>query len=513
MKRKRQAKPQTVNATTSEMSKGGRTMKRIAKRQAKPQTVNATTSEISNREEGEFLFGCVELYLHILRSLPIKDVLLSAARVCKGFRALANDASLFADLCQSAGICTIKICPAAKDWYSTPERKWALIVQPCLRTIDAVAKIRAALRNVDEPFHYKPTNQDEYCPWCPDEQYEVEEDDGKGPVVWKPDPRMLSDRIQLLHDDYGLQVPPAWQQLGHLTSFVGHVGAFNLPLYPYGIFAPPPAAERFQRKFSLQTILGPKVGTHLLNTRGLFIVGKLDWAGHGEGGETVFCVDLKTPPTTEHHRQQGARILVFETSNAYWDNFVQEISLEQLLAHWASRSDKREEQDDDDNNNNRRTAIRSFSDEDQDDLWIRDLEDSENETSQCLNDWLEPTEDEKALIEAAEKGDLDAVTMLVKERGVHPDCQEPKEGITPLMAAVRGNNTAVAEFLLQHGAQAEREDLHGRFAIAHLRVHNLELEQLFLHHAQGKCFGNRMAEVLKDQRKYLVSCGLLSSFF
>jgi len=313
-------------------------------------------------------------------------------------------------------------------------------------------QIRATLRNVDEPFHYKPTNQDEYCPWCPpDEQYEEEEeDDGKGPAVWKPDPRTLSDLIQLLHDDYGLQVPPAWQQLGHLTSFVGRVGAFNLPLYPYGIFAPPPAAERFQRKFSLQTILGPKASTHLLNTRGLFIVGKLDWAGHGEGGEAVLCVDLKTPPTTGHHRQQGTRILVFETAQPYWDVPAKEISLEQLLARWAPRSDKREEQDD--NNNNRRTAVRS----DSDDQWIMGLD---NETSQCLKDWPEPTEDEKALIEAAEEGDLDAVTMLVKERGVHPDCQKLEEGITPLMAAVRGNNTAVAEFLLQHGAQVEREDL------------------------------------------------------
>ena len=209
--------------------------------------------------------------------------------------------------------------------------------------------------------------------------------------------------------------------------------------------------------------------------------------------------------------------------------------MEQLLARWAPRSDKWEEQNDnnnrrtavrkgkkdsdsdgneddsesdeeDDDDDDRRTAVRSDRGDDDDDQWIMGLD---NETSQCLKDWLEPTEDEKALIEAAEEGDLDAVTMLVKERGVHPDCQKLEEGITPLMAAVRGNNTAVAEFLLQHGAQVEREDLEESFAIEYLRIHNLELEQLFLHYAQGKCFGKRMAEVLEDRRKYLVSCGLL----
>lgn len=61
--------------------------------------------------------------------------------------------------------------------------------------------------------------------------------------------------------------------------------------------------------------------------------------------------------------------------------------------------------------------------------------------------------DWKDLLDAAQRGDLDLVRYHIK-KGVNPNYQHPELLTTPLIESVEFEQIEVAQFLLEHGADA-----------------------------------------------------------
>ncbi|MFK8164398.1 MAG: ankyrin repeat domain-containing protein [Lewinella sp.] len=63
--------------------------------------------------------------------------------------------------------------------------------------------------------------------------------------------------------------------------------------------------------------------------------------------------------------------------------------------------------------------------------------------------------DQKALLNAAEAGDLETVKYYLRQ-GIDPNQEHPEAMTTPLMESVRSGQLAVVDYLLNHGADAQK---------------------------------------------------------